>query len=141
MPAIHRNSNDTSHLRSSTPIPVDSRRIRVSGRLLCICDTVFIPELGYNGTILDIVGRFVVVLPHDYGPSIRRLPRKLEYGRGISSHIRRWFDRINVAFNDDTILSKGTFPNQTKGKYDKNADSSNVSYSYDLTHAILCFYL
>ena len=75
--------------------------------------------LGYNGTILDIKGRFVVVLPHDYGPSIRRLPRNLRYGRGISTHIRRWFDRIDAAYNDDTALAQGTFPNLKKGKYKK----------------------
>ena len=46
----------------------------------------FVHELGYNGTILDIQGRYIVVLPHYYGTSIRRLPRKLKTGKGISTH-------------------------------------------------------
>ena len=50
-----------------TEFPLDSWRIRIPGRLLGICDTVFIPEFGYNGTILDIKGRFIVVLPHNLG--------------------------------------------------------------------------
>ena len=116
MSSINPNTIDTSYLRSSTPIPIDNRRIRISGRLLGICDTVFIPELGYNGTIFDIIGRFIVVLPHDYGISIRRLARNLKSGKGITSHQRRWFDRINVAYDDDTLLLEGTFPNWRRGK-------------------------
>ena len=109
-------STNTPNLRSATPIPINNRRIRISGRLLGICDTVYIPELEYNGTIIDIVGRFVVVLPHDYGHSIRRLPRNLETGNGISSHQRHWLDRINVAYHDNTLLLQGTFPNRQRGK-------------------------
>ena len=115
MSEIDPNSSNPSHLRSATPIPNILRRIRISGRLLAVCDTVLIPELGYNGTILDIDSRFVTVLPHDYGPSIRRLPHKLKGAKGISSHQRRWLDRVNVAYNDDTLLLQGTFPSRAQG--------------------------
>ena len=127
MPAINQNTLDTSHLRCSTSIPFDNRRIRISGRLLSICDTVFIPELGYNGTILDIKGRYIVILPHDYGVSIRRLARNLRSGEGISSHQRRWFDRINVAYHDNILLLEGTFPNRNRGK-------KKLFYSFYILH-------
>ena len=104
------NRPNIQHTLCSTEIPFDSRRTRISGRLVGVCDTVFIPELGYNGTIIDIKGRYIVVLPHDYGTSFRRLPSKLRVGIGISSHQRRWLDRINVAFVDNCVLSKGTYP-------------------------------
>ena len=99
-----------SDLCSATPLSRDNRRKRISGRLLGICDTVFIPEYNYNGTIIDIVGRYVIVLPHDYGPSIRRLPQSLRYGKGISCHQRFWLDRINVAYHDHILIVGGTFP-------------------------------
>ena len=132
MQAIHHLSIYSSLLRSSTPLPADSRRVRISSRLFCICDNIFIPDLGYNGTILDIKGRFVIVLPHDYGPSIRRLPRNLRYGIGISTHIRRWFNQIDVAYNDNTILLQGTFPNLRKGKYNINEICFNLLFWLDL---------
>ena len=109
-------STYTTNLRSTTPIPTDNRQIRISGRLLRICDTVYIPELRYNGTIINIVGRFVIFLPHDYGPSISRLPRNLKTGNGISTHQRRWLDRISVAYHDKTWLLQGTVPARHRGK-------------------------
>ena len=50
MSYLHRNSIGTSYLRSATLIHSDVQRIRISGRLLCVCDTVFIPDLGFQGT-------------------------------------------------------------------------------------------
>ena len=116
MGSIIPDANDTSYLRCSTAIPIGIRRIRISGRLLGICDTVYIPDLGYNGTILDIKGRYIVVLPHDYGISIRQLARNLKSGNGISTHICRFFDRINVAYTEETLLLQGTYPNRNRGK-------------------------
>ena len=116
MSVVGPNSSNTSCLRSATPISNIVRQIRISGRLLSICDTVLIPELGYNGTIIDILGRFVIVLPHDYGTSIRRLPRNLKKGKGISSHQRHRLDRINVTYNEDALLNQGTFPSHDRGK-------------------------
>ena len=103
-------STNTLNLRSATPIPIDNRRIRISGCLLGICDTLYIPELRYNGTIIDILGRFVIVLPDDYGTSIHRLPQKLETGNSIASHQSCWYDRISAPYHDNTLLLQGTFP-------------------------------
>ena len=99
-----------SNLRYATPPSRDNQRKRISGRLLGICDTVFIPEYNYNGTIIDIIGHFVIVLPHDYGPSIRRLPQSLQYGKDISCHQRFWLDQINVAYHNHILIVGGTFP-------------------------------
>ena len=103
-----QNRSDIQRTLCKTEIPFDSCWIRISGHLLGLCNTIFIPELGYNGTIIDIKGQYIIVLPHDYGTPFRCLPSKLITGRGISSH--RWLDQINMAFVDTCIYLKGTYP-------------------------------
>lgn len=117
MSGHHPSSSNPSYLRSATPIPDDNQRIRISGRLLSVCDTVFIPYLGYNGTITRISSGIVTVQPYDYGPLIRDNPNQFQKGKGISTHQRRWLDRKNIAYHDDTILFQGTFPARRRGKH------------------------
>ena len=116
MSEYHPHSSNASYLRSATPIPHDNQRIRISGRLLSVCDTVYIPYLGYNGTITGIRGRIVTVQPHDYGLLIRDTPHNFERGKGISTHQCRWLDRNNIAYHDDTLHFQGTFPARRRGK-------------------------
>ena len=87
-------------LRSVTPLPLDNRRKPISGCLLGISGTVFLLEYNYNGTIIDFVGRSVIVLPNYYGPAIHRLPRIIRAGQGISCHQRWWLDIIHVGYHD-----------------------------------------
>ena len=93
---------------SSTTI----NRLRIDGRLHSVGDTVFIPVLGYNGTILNLHKRqldgvevcSITTLPHDYGQPIIYSPFDLRAGVGVSTHIRMHFDSHNVFYNDSVRL-------------------------------------
>ena len=50
-------STDASNLCSATRIQIDNQRIQIWGCLMGI-----IPVLKYNGTIINIIGYFVIVL-------------------------------------------------------------------------------
>ena len=49
MSYLHQNLTSTSYFRSATPIHSNIQRIQIYGRLLFTCDTVFIPDLGFQG--------------------------------------------------------------------------------------------
>ena len=97
-------------LDCSVPPPVDHRRRRIAGRLLGIGDTVFIIQLGYNGTILDFHNRRILVLPHDYGYPDLFLPRFLRPAEGISALQRVRLEELGVYYFDHLLLDIGTFP-------------------------------
>ena len=76
-------------------------RARIGGRLHSIGDTVFIPYLGYNGTILRFSGRnYVAVIPHDKGQPVLYLCSQLEKGSGINTSIRIWLKGNRIQVND-----------------------------------------
>ena len=87
-------------------------RLRIDGRLHSAGDTVFIPALGYNGTILNIFKReldgveqcLVRTLPHDYGTSVNYSPLDLRAGVGVSTHIVLDFMSRNIMYNDNVCL-------------------------------------
>jgi len=66
--------------------------LRIDGRLRSVGDTVFIPVLGYNGTILNLHKRqldgveviSILTLPHDYGEPITYSPFDLRAGVGLN---------------------------------------------------------
>ena len=74
-------------------------RLRIDGRLHTAGDTVFIPALGYNGTILNLYKReqdgveecLIWTLPHDYGTPVNYSPFDLRAGVCVSTHIRLHF--------------------------------------------------
>ena len=90
------------------PCSTTINRLRIDGRLHSIGDTVFIPVLGYNGTILNLLKRqldgieviSILTLPHDYGEPITCSPFNLRAGVGVSTHIMLHFYEHNVFFND-----------------------------------------
>ena len=137
MSGDHPSSSNPSYLRSATPIPYDNQRIRISGRLVSVCDTVFIPHLGYNGTITGIRGRIVTVQPHDYGPLIRDTPHNFQKGKVISTHQRRWLDRKGIAYHDDTILFQGTFPARRRGK---DIKKKNITTFFTILTRFIIYY-
>ena len=63
-------------------------RRRIGSKLHIVGDTVFIPSLGYNGTILKFNPHTVNVIPHDYGYYWPYKISDLREGSGISCHIR-----------------------------------------------------
>ena len=96
-------------LDSHSNPPTNNRRVRIDGRLHTIGDTVFIPHLGYNGTILDFVGRRqLIIKPHDYGYTIHILPNKLKVGVGINCHQRMHLDNLDIYYYDPLLIDTGT---------------------------------
>ena len=76
-------------------------RARIDGRLHSVGDTVHIPYLGYNGTILRFCGReFVAVVPHDKGQPVLYLCTQLKRGSGINTANRIWLRQNGVTMND-----------------------------------------
>ena len=84
----------------------------IDERLHSVGDTVFIPVLGYNDTILNLDKNqldgvevcSILTLPHDYGTPILYTPFDLRAGVGVSTHIRMHFDSHNVFFNHSVRL-------------------------------------
>ena len=97
-------------LDSAVPPPTDYRRRRIAGRLLSIGDSVFIPQLGYNGTIIDFYSRRVLVQPHDYGYPDSYLPRHLRPAEGINALQRVRLEELGIYYFDHCLLDRGTFP-------------------------------
>ena len=84
---------------------VDPRRYvhcaRIGGRLHSIGDTVLIPYLGYNGTILRFCEReYAAVIPHNNVHPALYLCLQLERGSGISMSIRMWLKSNGIQVND-----------------------------------------
>ena len=84
--------------------------LRIQGTLHRIGDSVFLPDLNCNGTILRFLRTFVLIQPHDYGVSVRRLPRNLRIGSGINHCIRATLYSQGIYTRDNVNLSSGTFP-------------------------------
>ena len=88
-------------------------RLRIDGRLHSVGDTVFIPALGYNGTIINLDKNklegidvcLILTLPHDYGTPVTYTPLELRTGAGVSLCIMHHLYRKNVICNDTVRLS------------------------------------
>jgi len=101
-------------------------RLRINGRLHSVGDTVFIPVLGYKGTILNLQKRqldgveeyLILTLPHDYGEPIIYIPSDLRAGVGVSTHIMRHFDSDNVFYDESVqIFGFPTYIHQSRSHY------------------------
>ena len=109
MPTRPHRESIISDLDSHSTPPTNNCRVRIEGRLHGIGDTVFIPHLGYNGTILDFVGRrHLIIIPHDYGYTIRILPSKLKQGFGINCHQLIHLDELEIYYFNHLLLDTGT---------------------------------
>ena len=97
-----------------SPHPRMPTRMRISGKLLSIGDTVFVNNLGYNGTIMSFTRKFVVLLPHDYGSPIRCLPHLLSLGVGLSELQRQFLLRLNIPCNDPVKLDCEVIPHPSR---------------------------
>ena len=96
----------------------DERSIlRIQGTLHRIGDSVFIPDLNCNGTILRFLSTFVSIQPHDYGVSVRRLPSNLRIGSGINHCIRATLYSQGIYTRDNVKLRRGTFPVPSRTPY------------------------
>ena len=111
----------------SSIIPPSTHHRRIDGRLHTVGDTVLIPNLGYNGTILGFTHHFVVVLPHDYGPPIRRLSRNLRSGRGISLVQWSHLHSIGISINDTHRIYGGTFAHCSRPNYNRTIDNNSLA--------------
>ena len=87
-------------------------RLRIDGRLHSVGDTVFIPRLGYKGTILNLQKRvldghkeyLVNTIPHDYGEPVIYSPLELKSTIGVSNHMISHFQNINVFYDSSVRL-------------------------------------
>ena len=86
---------------------IPSRR-RIDGRLHSIGNTVFIPNLGYNGTIVWFNNNSILVLPHDYGNTQSYTATELKVGSGITPIIAGWLRENNIPHFDTVLLHQGT---------------------------------
>ena len=93
--------------------------LRIQGKLHRIGDSVFIPDLNCNGTILRFLRTFVLIQPHDYGVSVRRLPRNLRIGSGINHCILLTLYSQGIYTRDNVILRRGTFPIPSRLSYEE----------------------
>ena len=82
--------------------------LRIQGKLHRIGDSVYIPDLKCNGTILRFSKYFVALQPHDYGATVRRLPKNLRIGCGINSFIRETLELKGIYTRDTAIFRRGT---------------------------------
>ena len=96
---------------------------QIHGRLHSIGDTVFIPDFGYNGTIVRFNETTVLVVPHDYGNVHLFFPSDLRPGAGISSFIRSWLTENGVYYNDPLKIQQGTVIHPSRPHFD--------NYSFD----------
>ena len=109
MPTAPHRESIIRDLDSTVQPPTDHRRRQIAGRLLAIGDTVFIIQLGYNGTIIDFHHSCVMVLPHDYGyPDLFRTAH-LCPGRGINAMQRVRLEVLCYYYFDHVLLDTGTF--------------------------------
>ena len=101
-------------------------RLRINGRLHSVGDTVFIPVLGYKGTILNLQKReldgateyLILTLPHDYGESVIYRPSDLQSGVGVSNHMIWHFEKQNVFFDSSVrIFGFPTYIHQSRSHY------------------------
>ena len=92
---------------------------RIQGKLHRIGDSVFIPNLKVNGTILRFSRKFVVIQPHDYGVSVRRLPRNLHIGSGINHCVLLKLYSQGMYTRDTVKLRRGTFPIPSRLSYEE----------------------
>jgi len=83
---------------------------RIQGKLHRKGDSIYIPDLKCNGTILDFDRKLVSIQPHDYGKSVKRLPKNLRLGCGINHCVRLTLHSLNIYIRDEVVLRKGTFP-------------------------------
>ena len=95
----------------------DRSILRIQGTLHRIGDSVFIPDLNCNGTILRFLDTFVSIQPHDYGVSVRRLPSNLRIGSGINHCIRATLYSQGIYTRDNVKLRRGTFPVPSRTPY------------------------
>ena len=90
---------------STQPAPIKIRR-RIGGRLLCIGDTVYIPNYGYNGTIIEFhsSNRTAQIIPHDFGNSETIELSDLHHGQGIPECIRRYLNERQIYYYDPSAI-------------------------------------
>ena len=102
------------------------KRLRIDGRLHSVGDTVFIPALGYKGTILNLEKReldgateyLIRVLPHDYGESVIYIPSDLKSGVGVSNYMFSHFEDENVFFDSSVrIFGFPTYIHHSRSHY------------------------
>ena len=89
-------------------------RVRIDHALCTRGDTVFIPRLGYNGTIIRFTRSHVIVLPHDFGPCIWILPRHLRAGSGVTQWQRGYLSSLSVPVNDPVVLPLRVRPHPSR---------------------------
>ena len=101
-------------------------RLRIDGRLHSVGDTVFIPILGYNGTILNLHKRqldgvevcSILTLPHDYGEPVIYSPSDLQSGVGVSNHMIWHFESQNVFYDSSVrIFGFPTYIHHSRSHY------------------------
>lgn len=110
MPTHPPHKSIVSDLDSSTITPPDSWRQQIPSRLHHIGNTILTVDLKKKRTILDFNHRYVTVLPHDYGCSVRRLPHNLHSCGGVTCWQRQCMDRIGVYYHDNLLLIGGAHP-------------------------------
>ena len=108
-------------------ISARNERRQIDGRLHSVGDTVYIPDLGYNGTIVSFTALFAKVIPHDYGHPIRRLFRNLRAASGISNLQRYHLQDIGVILNDNTRITGGTLSSPSRPNYNYRVDENSLS--------------
>ena len=91
--------NSTPNTNTSPPV----LRRQIEGRLHSIGDTVYIPCLGYNGTLLQFKpysDNYCVVIPHDKG-RVQTYPAcELKTDSGINTANRIWLRNNSIQVND-----------------------------------------
>ena len=92
---------------------------RIQGKLHRKGDSIYIPDLKCNGTILKFHRKLVSIQPHDYGKSVKRLPKNLRLGCGINHCVCLTLHSLNIYFRDEVVLRKGTFPVPWRLEYAK----------------------
>ena len=90
---------------------------RIQGKLHRKGDSIYIPDLKCNGTILHFDRKLVSIQPHDYGKSVKRLPKNLRLGCGINHCVRLTLHSLNIYTRDEVVLTKGTFPVPSRIEY------------------------
>ena len=91
--------------------------LRIQGTLHRVGDSVYIPDLKCNGTILRFSTHYVVIQPHDYGATVRRLSKNLRIGYGINSFIRETLELKGIYTRDTAIVRRGTFQIPSRKTY------------------------
>lgn len=90
---------------------------RIQGTWYWIGDSVYIPDLLCNVTILYFFRDFAAVHPHNYRLSVRQLPKNLRIGCGINHCIRLTLYSHNIYTRDNVILRRGNFQVPTRKTY------------------------